>query len=89
MTVMVGLPPVKESLSISPFEFIFSERMLTGSYMGTTRLRVEIPQFVALYQAGRLKLDELITGRYPLEQINEAIESVERGEALRNVILFE
>ena len=37
---------------------------------------------------GRLKLDELITGRYPLEQINEAMESVERGEALRNVIVF-
>lgn len=56
--------------------------------MGTTRLSIEIPKLVALYQAGRLKLDELITGRYPLEQINEAIEAVERGEALRNVIIF-
>jgi S-(hydroxymethyl)glutathione dehydrogenase/alcohol dehydrogenase len=88
MTVMVGLPPAGESLTFSPFEFIKDERTLTGSFMGTTRLRVEIPQLVALYQAGQLKLDELITGRYPLEQINEAIESVERGEALRNVIVF-
>jgi S-(hydroxymethyl)glutathione dehydrogenase/alcohol dehydrogenase len=87
-TVIVGLPPVKENLTFSPLEFIKDERTLTGSYMGTTRLSVEIPQLVALYQAGRLKLDELITGRYPLEQINEAIESVERGEALRNVIMF-
>jgi Zn-dependent alcohol dehydrogenase len=42
----------------------------------------------ALYQQGKLKLDELITMRYPVEQINEAIESVEKGEALRNVITF-
>lgn len=88
MIVIVGLTPIKESLSISPFQLIFGERTLTGSYMGTTRLRVEVPQLVTLYQTGRLKLDELITGRYPLEHINEAIESVERGEALRNVIVF-
>ena len=41
-----------------------------------------------MYQQGRLKLDELITGRYPLEEINEAIDSVRRGDALRNVIVF-
>ena len=62
--------------------------MLTSSGVRTTRLSVDAPRLVALYQAGRLKLDELITARYSLEQINEAIESVERGEALRNVIMF-
>jgi S-(hydroxymethyl)glutathione dehydrogenase/alcohol dehydrogenase len=41
-----------------------------------------------LYQHGRLKLDELITNRYPLERINEAIMAMETGEALRNVIVF-
>jgi S-(hydroxymethyl)glutathione dehydrogenase/alcohol dehydrogenase len=56
--------------------------------MGATRLRVDVPRLVALYQQGRLKLDELITARYPLEQINEAITAMERGEALRNVIVF-
>jgi Zn-dependent alcohol dehydrogenase len=49
---------------------------------------VDVPRLVALYQQGRLKLDELITARYPLEQINEAIAAMERGEALRNVIVF-
>jgi Zn-dependent alcohol dehydrogenase len=43
---------------------------------------------VGLYQQGRLKLDELISRRYPLEQINEALASVETGEVLRNVIVF-
>jgi Zn-dependent alcohol dehydrogenase len=90
MTVLVGLPPLANSnISVSVFDFVLpSERMLTGAYMGSINLQVDIPQLVALYQAGRLKLDELISGRYPLEKINEAIESVERGEALRNVIVF-
>ena len=56
--------------------------------MGSTRLQTTIPVLVDLYEQGRLKLDELITGRYPLDGINEAFESVERGEALRNVIVL-
>jgi len=64
-----------------------SQRVL-GSKMGSTQLQVDVPRLVELYRQGRLKLDELISGRYPLEQINEAIASVKRGEALRNVIVF-
>ena len=63
-------------------------RTLIGSKMGSTRLAVDVPRLVELYQAGRLKLDELITRRYPLEKINEALVSMEQGEALRNVIIF-
>jgi len=86
MIVVVGLPPVGQTISLPPF--LPGERVLTSSSMGTTRLSVEIPKLVTLYQAGRLKLGELITARYPLEKINEAIEAVEKGEALRNVIVF-
>jgi Zn-dependent alcohol dehydrogenase len=49
---------------------------------------VDIPKLVALYEQGRLKLDELISQRYPLEQINQAIAEVNRGEVLRNVVIF-
>ena len=56
--------------------------------MGSTSLARDIPWLVSLYQQGRLKLDELITGRYPLVEINEAIASTKSGEALRNVIVF-
>jgi Zn-dependent alcohol dehydrogenase len=56
--------------------------------MGSTRLATDIPWYISLYQQGRLKLDELISGRYPLEQINEAISDVSQGNALRNVIVF-
>jgi S-(hydroxymethyl)glutathione dehydrogenase/alcohol dehydrogenase len=89
MTVAVGIPHFKDMLNFSPFQFIMDERVLTGSFMGTTQLQTEIPKLVELYKAGVLKLDELITGRYPLEKINEAIDEVLAGKALRNVIVFE
>jgi len=89
MTVMVGLPYYKDTITFQSFPFIMGERMLTGSFMGTTHLQNDIPRMVKLYQQGILKLDELITGRYPLDKINEAIEAVIKGEALRNVIMFQ
>ena len=56
--------------------------------MGSARIGIDVPLLVDLYRQGRLKLDELVTGRYPLEEINAAIASVTKGEALRNVIMF-
>ena len=88
-TVVIGLPPVKDMLTIMPLEIIGTEKQISGGYMGSTNLKVDIPHLITLYQTGRLKLDEIITARYPLERINEAIESTEKGEALRNVIMFE
>jgi S-(hydroxymethyl)mycothiol dehydrogenase len=88
MTVEVGLPSFKDTMTISPHEFIRFEKVLTGSFMGTTKLTIDIPELVTFYKAGMLKLDELITKRFSLDQINEAIDLVIRGEALRNVIVF-
>ena len=56
--------------------------------MGSGRVPVDIPNLASLYQQGRLKLDELISGRYALDEINEAIASTKSGSALRNVIVF-
>jgi len=56
--------------------------------MGSSNIIVDIPRYVALYKAGRLKLDELITAHYPLDQINEAMKTLASGEAMRNVIMF-
>ncbi len=57
--------------------------------MGSSRIQVDIPRLLGLYRDGRLRLDALISGRYPLDRINEAMKSVLRGEALRNVIVFD
>lgn len=87
--VIIGLPPVKESITLPPLEFVRDERTLTGCFMGSINLGIDIPRLASLYLGGRLKLDELITGRYPLDRINDAIASLDGGEALRNIIVFE
>ena len=70
-------------------DLIGGERVLTGCGGGSPRLSIDAPRLVELYRAGRLRLDELITGHYPLAEVNAAIESTARGEALRNVIMFD
>jgi S-(hydroxymethyl)glutathione dehydrogenase/alcohol dehydrogenase len=65
-----------------------ASRRVMFTMMGSSNIIVDIPRYISLYKAGRLKLDELITARYPLEQINEAIRSMASGEAIRTVIIF-
>jgi S-(hydroxymethyl)glutathione dehydrogenase/alcohol dehydrogenase len=87
MTVVLGLAPGNLE-SLTPMEFVMTEKVLMGCGGGSIRSSIDIPYLVSLYQAGRLKLDELITGHYPLKRINEAIEALQKGEALRNIITF-
>ncbi len=86
--VIVGMPPTGQKIAVEAGNIAGASQRILGSKMGSTRLRVDIPKLVALYESGRLKLDELITGRYPLEEINHAIDEVRADKALRNVIIF-
>ena len=87
--VIVGMPPSGVHSSYDPGTVAAWNQRILGSKMGETIISKDIPRLVAAWQQGRLKLDELITARYPLDRINEAIEAVVRGEALRNVIVFD
>lgn len=86
--VLVGMPATGVTTVIDPGAIADLNQRILGSKMGSTRIRTDIPMLIDLYRAGRLKLDELITGRYAITDINKAIASVKRGEALRNVIVF-
>jgi Zn-dependent alcohol dehydrogenase len=86
--VVVGMPPLRATMSLRMFDVVWSEQRILGSRMGGTRLQEDVARLVDLYRGGKLKLDELITRRYPLEDINEAIASMKRGEALRNVVMM-
>ncbi len=88
MTVIIGLAG-GDLRAFNPMEFPFTEKILTGAGGGSIRSSIDIPFLVSLYQSGKLKLDELISGHYPLARINEAISSMQKGEALRNIITFE
>ena len=86
---MVGLPPVGSTIDIDPTIMATQSQRVLGSYMGTSRIHIDIPELVGLYEAGELLLDELVTNRYPLEQINEAMAETVLGGIRRNVIMFD
>lgn len=86
--VIVGMPASGVTAEFDPGELANDGVRVLGSKMGSARLEIDVPKLVELYRRGDLELDELISGRYPLEEINEAVASVNRGEALRNVVVF-
>ena len=86
--VIVGMPPSGMTAALEAVTFASNGQRILGSKMGSSRLAVDVPKLVTLYEQGRLKLDELISARYPLDEINRAVAAVNRGEALRNVIIF-
>ena len=88
MVVLVGMTAEGVKAEFETLDLANDAIHLVGSKMGSTRLRSDIPALVEHYRSGRLKLDELISNRFPLEGINEAIAEVKTGAVLRNVIIF-
>lgn len=87
--VMVGMPPSGAKVTYEPVMVAASSHVMKGSNMGDTLLARDIPWLIEMYRQGRLKLDELVTRRYRLDQINEAINDTLAGNARRNVIVFD
>ena len=85
--VLVGMPPSGARVSLDPVTVASTGQRILGSKMGSGRPARDIPALVALYGEGRLELDGLITGRYVLDEIEEALRSARSGDALRNVII--
>ena len=87
-TVLVGVVPITQMASFSPAELTLQEKRITGSYMGSNRFRFDMPKYVEYYLDGRLRLDEMISQRIELGQVNEAFDRMRKGEAARQVIVF-
>ena len=87
--VAAGMPPDGDFAALNATALAHGSRRILGSKMGSARLRTDIPKLADLYLSGRLKLDEMISGVYPLEKINEAIADSRGGRSLRNVIVFD
>ena len=86
--VIVGITPTGVTIPVDPGELADGAMRVLGSKMGSVHPRTDLPAMVQQYQSGRLKLDELVTGRFPLDRINEALEVARRGEGVRSVIVF-
>jgi S-(hydroxymethyl)glutathione dehydrogenase/alcohol dehydrogenase len=88
-TVLVGVVPIQQLVPISAADLTLQEKKVTGSYMGSNRFRFDMPKYVDFYLDGRLRLDEMISSRIELADINPAFERMRKGEAARQVIVFD
>ncbi len=86
-TVMVGSPPPGERLTIDPAALLRSRRLM-GCSGGDAAPQRDLPRLAELYTRGRLRLDELVSERLPLERVNEAVAHVRAGSVARSVIVF-
>jgi S-(hydroxymethyl)glutathione dehydrogenase / alcohol dehydrogenase len=86
--VAVGLPPEGATADLPAPALAREEKVVTGSFYGSCRPRVDMPLVVDLYMQGRLDLDALVSRTYPLEEINEAFAAMNAGEVARAVIAF-
>jgi len=84
---IIGMIPVGQKVEVDGYQFL-SEKKLQGSTMGSNRFRVDMPRYIDLYLQGRLKLDEMISRRGKLEDVNEAFRAMKAGEVARTVLMF-
>ena len=85
---IIGMVPVGQKAEI-PVTDLLAERRLQGSSMGSNRFRVDMPRYVDLYLQGRLKLDELVSARLPLDGVNDAFVAMKAGGVARSVLVFD
>jgi S-(hydroxymethyl)glutathione dehydrogenase/alcohol dehydrogenase len=87
-TLIVGVARPQESTSFKPMSMVFEEKTLQGSYYGSCVPRIDFPRMLQLEAAGKLKLKELITRRYSIEEAPQAFADLESGKNARGVIVF-
>jgi S-(hydroxymethyl)glutathione dehydrogenase / alcohol dehydrogenase len=86
--VLIGVPPTGAMVPLDIRPLVTGERVIRGCSYGSARTREDLPRLVSLYRAGRLRIDELITRRYALEEANEAFRALAAGELARGLIVF-
>jgi S-(hydroxymethyl)glutathione dehydrogenase / alcohol dehydrogenase len=84
---IIGMVPSNQPIEVRGIDLLF-ERTLQGSMMGSNQFRVDIPRLVSLYLDGRLHLDEMISDRIALDQINESYEDMRHGAVARAVVML-
>jgi Zn-dependent alcohol dehydrogenase len=87
-TVTVGLPSPDRMLSVPALNLVTEERTIKGSYMGSAVPSRDVPRFIALYRAGHLPVDRMLTHRLQLDEINTGFDRLVRAETIRQVILL-
>jgi S-(hydroxymethyl)glutathione dehydrogenase/alcohol dehydrogenase len=84
---VIGMIPVGQKIELEGSVFL-REKRIQGCSMGSNRFKVDMPKYVDFYLQGRLRLDEMITRRGKLEDVNEAFRAMKAGEVARTVLMF-
>jgi S-(hydroxymethyl)glutathione dehydrogenase/alcohol dehydrogenase len=87
--VIIGLAPAGETAPIELVDLVRMQKNVVGSYYGSASPHETFNKLINFYLQGKIDVDSLITRRYPLEEINEAFDALERGEDGRGVIVFD
>jgi Zn-dependent alcohol dehydrogenase len=86
-TVCVGAPPVQDALDLGPAAvFVITGKRLVGTVLGDCNSLRDIPRLVALWQAGRLDLEGLVSAQRPLSEINQALDDLRASRGIRTVL---
>ncbi len=87
--VIVGVVPAGTSIEFDGLDLVIQQKRILGSIMGSNRFRIDMPRYVEFYMSGRLLLDEMISERFKLDDINVAIQKLRDGKVARGVIDFD
>jgi S-(hydroxymethyl)glutathione dehydrogenase/alcohol dehydrogenase len=85
---IIGMIPVGQKVEIDGSKFL-TERKIQGTNMGSNRFRIDMPRYIDYYLQGRLNLDDMISRRGKLSDVNEAFRAMKAGEVARTVLMFE
>lgn len=86
--VVVGAGAMEDMVQFSAFELFYMEKKLLGSIYGSADVRTEFPRLLNLWRTGRLDLDNMISQRLKLDDVNDAFDAMKSGEVIRQVINF-
>jgi S-(hydroxymethyl)glutathione dehydrogenase/alcohol dehydrogenase len=87
--IVVGMPPFGSEVTLPAFPISMEEKAILGCYYGSPRFGFDMPRIVDLYMSKKLKLDELVSRRIALKDLNTAFEAMEKGEVARSVIMYQ
>ncbi len=89
VATIIGMIPFGTKIELDGWSFLQGEKRIQGSMMGSNRFRVDMPRYIEFYEQGRLKLDEMISVKGRLEDVNEAFRAMKAGEVARTVLMFD
>lgn len=89
VVVAIGIPPLDQRIDVRGISLVLQEKSIISSLYGSKSPSEQVPDLLQWYRDGKLMLDELVTHRFSLDQINEAFGALERGEMNRGLIIFD